>query len=96
MSLYSGYCRSSVPINPVALVAYHTVVHFHHADRPCALSSSFWCLGFRQWRWRAGSRRGPGPFRKGSREGAVVVEKGEAPAGEYHSLTATSRTMNTS
>ncbi|RWV78730.1 hypothetical protein GW17_00060251, partial [Ensete ventricosum] len=32
-SLYSGCCRSSVPGNPVALVAYPVVVRFHHARR---------------------------------------------------------------
>ncbi|RRT41435.1 hypothetical protein B296_00042164 [Ensete ventricosum] len=35
-SLYSGCCRSSVPGNPVALVAYPVVIRFHHARRPCA------------------------------------------------------------
>ncbi|RWV76948.1 hypothetical protein GW17_00062298 [Ensete ventricosum] len=34
-SLYSGCCRSSVPGNLAALVAYHVVIHFHHARRPC-------------------------------------------------------------
>ncbi|RRT52385.1 hypothetical protein B296_00025799, partial [Ensete ventricosum] len=36
-SLYSGCCRSFVPGNPVALVAYPVVVRFHHARRPCAM-----------------------------------------------------------
>ncbi|RWW14331.1 hypothetical protein GW17_00021907 [Ensete ventricosum] len=36
-SLYSGCCRSSVPDNSVALVAYPVVVRFHHARRPCAM-----------------------------------------------------------
>ncbi|RWV84211.1 hypothetical protein BHE74_00050610 [Ensete ventricosum] len=35
MSLYSGCCRSSIPGNLAALVAYHVIVPFHHA-RPCA------------------------------------------------------------
>ncbi|RWW36958.1 hypothetical protein BHE74_00057984, partial [Ensete ventricosum] len=39
-SLYSGYYKSSVPGNPVAIVAYPVVVHFHHAGCPCALSRS--------------------------------------------------------
>ncbi|RWW85563.1 hypothetical protein BHE74_00005741 [Ensete ventricosum] len=30
-SLYSGCCRSSVPGDMAALVAYHAVAHFHHA-----------------------------------------------------------------
>ncbi|RWV81908.1 hypothetical protein GW17_00056633 [Ensete ventricosum] len=34
-SLYSGCCRSSVPGNLVALMAYHATVPFHHARRPC-------------------------------------------------------------
>ncbi|RWW36435.1 hypothetical protein BHE74_00058544, partial [Ensete ventricosum] len=36
-SLYSGCCRSSVPGNLAALVAYHAIVHLHHARRPCGL-----------------------------------------------------------
>ncbi|RZS12074.1 hypothetical protein BHM03_00043466 [Ensete ventricosum] len=35
LSLYSGCCRSSVPGNPVALVAYPVVIRFHHSRRPC-------------------------------------------------------------
>ncbi|RWW45589.1 hypothetical protein BHE74_00048557, partial [Ensete ventricosum] len=34
-SLYSGCCRSSVPGNLAALVAYHVVIHLHHARHPC-------------------------------------------------------------
>ncbi|RWW45917.1 hypothetical protein BHE74_00048200, partial [Ensete ventricosum] len=42
-SLYSGCCRSSVPGNPVALVAYPVVVRFHHAHRPCGgVRSAHW------------------------------------------------------
>ncbi|RWW39840.1 hypothetical protein BHE74_00054794, partial [Ensete ventricosum] len=36
-SLYSGCCRSSVPGNLAALVAYHAIIYFHHARRPCEL-----------------------------------------------------------
>ncbi|RWW01961.1 hypothetical protein GW17_00034978 [Ensete ventricosum] len=46
-SLYSGCCRSSVPGNPVALVAYPVVVRFHHARRPCVSGS-----------WKMTQRRG--------------------------------------
>ncbi|RZS08518.1 hypothetical protein BHM03_00039492 [Ensete ventricosum] len=41
-SLYSGCCRSSVPGNPVALVAYPVVVRFHHARRPCGRPYDRW------------------------------------------------------
>ncbi|RWW03805.1 hypothetical protein GW17_00032994 [Ensete ventricosum] len=34
-SLYSECYRSSVPGNPVALVAYLVVIRFHHSRRPC-------------------------------------------------------------
>ncbi|RZS08830.1 hypothetical protein BHM03_00039856 [Ensete ventricosum] len=37
-SLYSECCRSSVPDNLTTLVAYHVVVPFHHARRPCGRS----------------------------------------------------------
>ncbi|RWW82222.1 hypothetical protein BHE74_00009324 [Ensete ventricosum] len=45
MSLYSGCCRSFVPGNLVALMAYHAVVHLHHARRPCGRSYDRWGFG---------------------------------------------------
>ncbi|RZS18373.1 hypothetical protein BHM03_00050629 [Ensete ventricosum] len=44
-SLYSGCCRSSVPSNLIALVAYPVVVRFHHARRPCGWSYDRWGIG---------------------------------------------------
>ncbi|RWW50873.1 hypothetical protein BHE74_00042836 [Ensete ventricosum] len=44
-SLYSGCCRSSVPGNPVALVAYPVVVRFHHVCRPCGRPYDRWGFG---------------------------------------------------
>ncbi|RRT61514.1 hypothetical protein B296_00012817 [Ensete ventricosum] len=44
-SLYSGCCRSSVPSNLIALVAYPVVVRFHHARRPCGRSYDRWGIG---------------------------------------------------
>ncbi|RRT31626.1 hypothetical protein B296_00045660 [Ensete ventricosum] len=44
-SLYSGCCRSSVPGNPVALVAYLVVVRFHHARCPCGRLYDYWGIG---------------------------------------------------
>ncbi|RWW21363.1 hypothetical protein GW17_00014485, partial [Ensete ventricosum] len=34
-SFYSECCRSFVPGNLTAFMAYHVVVPFHHARRPC-------------------------------------------------------------
>ncbi|RZS28016.1 hypothetical protein BHM03_00061566, partial [Ensete ventricosum] len=34
-SFYSECCRPFVPGNLTALIAYHAVVPFHHARRPC-------------------------------------------------------------
>ncbi|RWV92683.1 hypothetical protein GW17_00044897 [Ensete ventricosum] len=44
-SLYSGCCRSFVPSNLVALVAYPVVVRFHHARRPCGRTYDRWGFG---------------------------------------------------
>ncbi|RWW55652.1 hypothetical protein BHE74_00037693 [Ensete ventricosum] len=44
-SLYSGCCRSSVPGNLAVLVAYHAVIHFPHARRPCGRSYDRWGFG---------------------------------------------------
>ncbi|RWV90981.1 hypothetical protein BHE74_00038569 [Ensete ventricosum] len=51
MSLYSECCRSSVPGNLTALMAYHVVVPFHHARRPCGRPYDCWgvdltCVSF--------------------------------------------------
>ncbi|RZS17299.1 hypothetical protein BHM03_00049428 [Ensete ventricosum] len=35
LSFYSECCRSFIPGNLTALMAYHAVVPFHHARRPC-------------------------------------------------------------
>ncbi|RWW58637.1 hypothetical protein BHE74_00034487, partial [Ensete ventricosum] len=42
ISLYSECCRSSVPGNLTALMAYHVIVPFHHAHRPCGRSYDRW------------------------------------------------------
>ncbi|RRT51315.1 hypothetical protein B296_00033095 [Ensete ventricosum] len=43
-SFYSECCRSFVPGNLTVLMAYHVVVPFHHARRPCA-NPTEWELG---------------------------------------------------
>ncbi|RRT46675.1 hypothetical protein B296_00051441, partial [Ensete ventricosum] len=41
-SFYSECCRSFVPGNLTAFIAYHAVVPFHHACRPCGRLYDHW------------------------------------------------------
>ncbi|RWW76024.1 hypothetical protein BHE74_00015914 [Ensete ventricosum] len=61
VSLYSECCRSFVPGNFTALMAYHVVVPFHHARRPCGRPYDRWgvdltCVSFP---YRVGHVGGP-------------------------------------
>ncbi|RRT31880.1 hypothetical protein B296_00054792 [Ensete ventricosum] len=40
MGFYSERCRLFVPGNLTTLIAYHVVVPFHHACRPCVSGGS--------------------------------------------------------